>query len=544
MVSVEHSLIEILEDEKLFFRYFTIIADKRGDKVPLILTPAQEYMHSRKTGRDVVIKPRQMGSTTYWAACGFRDIVIKENQNEVLIAHKGDVTERMLHRARMMYEWWQIPNDKKPKLSHDAANQLYVESRNNRFFIETAGSRVSGRGDTIHRLICSELAFWQDAFPDARRIFEAAEQSVPMDGEIVLESTPNGEGTAENPNIFYEKVQEALTGDTYWNLIQIPWWLIPEYRIARGDTNALPTDRGVLSYTNEEQDLIQRIENEDEESIEDRIRFRRRKIKELKGLFIQEYFEDIASCFYVTGESFYDFDETERLRIKCFDAPTKHLGADIWFIPQSNMSREQIMTYIKNNPTLDFGNNAVYVISVDPGQGKKTRSVALVWRIFENGNVRHEATLAGMYEPQVFAPMVMELGEYYNFARIIPEANGHGMSFCALIAGYRNIYFRTDPVLGSQSKQIGFYTSGGTKIGASGTKMFAISELQQLINQGRLTTYDINLVRELRQWRYVGSDINTIGSDDYHDAAMIMAATRQVVSKVAVGYIGRAGFNW
>lgn len=543
------TITDILADEELFFQYFTLITDKQGNRVPLRLTPAQKYMHDRKTGRDIILKPRQIGSTTYWAGTGFYDLAVEENRNIVLMAHKGEVTERMLHRARMMYEWWVIPANKKPRLSHDAANQLYVPSRNNRFFIETAGARVSGRGDTIHRLICSELAFWQDAFPGARKIFEAAEQSVPLSGEIVIESTPNGEGKPEEPNIFFEKVQEALSGDSYWKLIEIPWWFVPEYRISRGSRDALPSDRAVLSFNNEEQELIVRAGWSDEEA-EDRIRFRRRKLKELKGLFVQEYYEDIASCFYVAGESFYDFDETEKLRISCFEPRWHNYGAEIWYLPQKSMGAMEVVEFIKQNPGADplavDGLDANYTITVDPGQGKKTRSVAQVWRMDINDyqQVRHEATLSGMYEPSVFAPMVRALAGYYNNAKIIPESNGHGMSFCALIADWHNLYYRTDPVGGLIGKQVGWYTSGGTGIGKSGSKMFAISELQQLINQGKLITHDINLVRELRQWRYAGMDINTIGSDDHHDAAMIMAATRSVVNFQPRGFRGRAGFNW
>lgn len=538
------SIADILADRQLFAQHFIIIADKQGNRVPLIYNRAQQWIKDHLTGRDVILKPRQMGSTTYFAADSFYDCVTRENINIDLMSHKGELSERILNRTRMMYEWWPIPQSKKPELSHDAAGQMYLKSRNNRFFIDTAGARVSGRGDTIHKLICSELAFWQDAYPDARKIFEAAEQSVPFDGEIYLESTPNGEGKPENPNIFYEKVQEALSGQSYWNLIQIPWWFVPEYTIPRGSGMALPNDRAKLTYTTEESDLIRRAGWESKEA-EDRVRFRRRKLQELKGMFYQEYFEDLDSCFSVGGESFYDFDETERLRSGCYEAPHNLAGAEVWYLPQSEIDYPTRKQW-KNLATAQELDDAVYVISVDPGQGKKTRSVALVWRMDVDNyeRIRHEATLAGFWEPAVFAPMVKQLGYLYNNARIVPEANGHGMSFCAQIADYPNVFYRTDTVSGIMGKQIGWKTTGPTRLGASGSKMFAISELQSLINQARVITHDINLVRELRSWRYAGTDIETNSSDDYHDAAMIMAATRQTANHHVLGFIGRAGYNW
>ena len=206
------SMTDILADRQLFASHFVFIADKDGQKVRLIYNKAQQWIRDHLTGRDVILKPRQMGSTTLFAADAFYDCVTRQNISIDLMSHKGELSERILHRTRMMYEWWPIPNARKPQLGHDTTSHIYIPSRNNRFFIDTAGARVAGRGDTIHKLICSELAFWQDAYPDARRIFEAAEQSVPLSGgEIYLESTPNGEGKPENPNIFYEKVQEALS---------------------------------------------------------------------------------------------------------------------------------------------------------------------------------------------------------------------------------------------------------------------------------------------------------------------------------------------
>ena len=56
--------------------------------------------------------------------------------------------------------------------------------------------------------------------------------------------------------------------------------------------------------------------------------------------------------------------------------------------------------------------------------------------------------------------------------------------------------------------------------------------------------FTIGQILSVRSWRYDGTDIETNSSDDYHDAAMIMAATRQTANHHVLGFIGRAGYNW
>ena len=88
-------------------------------------------------------------------------------------------------------------------------------------------------------------------------------------------------------------------------------------------------------------------------------------------------------------------------------------------------------------------------------------------------------------------------------------------------------------------------TTGATRVGSTGTKMYMMTELQSLISTGRFITHDMNLLRELRQVKYVFPTIQFTGSDDYHDSAAIMAATRHTVSNSGIrGYLGRTGWNW
>jgi hypothetical protein len=521
--SISPELASALVDPtgKGFCSYFVIIEDRNGKEMLFEYNTAQDILSGRLTGRDLVVKAGQMGITTYFLlARGFKRVLTEDNVTAVVVAHEEFLTQRLLKRVDSAYRRLPLPDHLKPKMHHDSAYEKSFPARNSVFYIGTAGAKTFGRGEPIHIFIGSEVAFW----PDAEKIITPTEQRVPIDGEMYLESTPNGQGSDRVPNKFYEMVQEAVGGHSIWNLITLEWWLEPSYQLPRGHKFAVKLGiGGDLSYSIDEIGIITKAGWTDQEA-EDRIRWRRWKIQSIKAKFWQEFYEDIVSCFLSTGEPFYYQDPHLHKKViaDCRDPNTYFKAAKIWYEP-------------------DFGDGKlpVYFISVDPGQGKITRSVATVWRLDldDFGTIRHEASLSGFFPPETFAPMVMELGEYYGNAQIAAERNGHGAAFCGAISDYPSIFYQSDMISGEITKQIGWATTGASRIGAMGSKMYMMTQLQTLLPN--IVTHDIDLVSELNQVKYSGNNIVFLGSDDFHDSAAIMAATRHTVSSEQPrGYIG------
>lgn len=518
------SISDVIADDRLFCERLIIIEDRNKKDISFIFNPAQEIIYTTLTGRDLRIKAGQLGSTTFDLARYFKKVITEPNTTAVVVAHEEFLTQRLLLRVKHMHDRLPLPQHLKPKMTHSSSYEMYFpDPLRSTFYIGTAGAKVFGRGEVINLFLGSEFAFW----PDPYKILIPTEQRVPISGEMVLESTPNGEGSAKNPNAFYEMVQEALDGKGIWTLTQLPWWLEDEYQLPPGSKYAQPEDKAFITrYTDDEINLIRKIGWNGTEA-DRRIRWRRRKIASIKQAFWQEYFEDIVSCFLSIAEPFYAPDDTDRLNSMCYDAKYHYGNAQVWYQP---VSRED---------------NPVYIITIDPGQGKATRSVAEVWRMdLEDFSIQqHCATLSGLYTNEAFAPQVMSLGEYYHNAKLVPEANGHGQGFTARVTEYPNLYYRTDIVSGISTRVIGWMTTGSTRIGSTGTKMYALGELQALLPT--IVTHDINLVRELKQVRYAGGTITFLGSDDNHDAAMIMAATRSHhIGNPNRGLIGYAGHNF
>jgi len=523
----------LILDDRMFLESLILIDDRNGNVKPFIFNPAQEILYKEHTNRELVVKAGQLGITTFFLARAFKKVITTPNVTAVVVAHEEFLTQRLLSRVDQMHKRLPLPAHLKPAMKHNSAYEKSFphdkgksyDKGDSVFYIGTAGAKVFGRGEPINHFHASEVAFW----PDANKILIPTMQRVPLEGEMVIESTPNGEGSEKEPNVFFELVQEALDRESIWHLTALPWWVEPEYKIPYGSEYALPSDRGRINFNAEEFAIANKAGWDLNLEAQDRIRWRRRKIHEMKAAFWQEMLEDIANCFLTTKEPFYDFDILDKwTHSSCDPVEIGTNGVKIWFPPDDTPDE-----------------HPVYSITVDPGQGKYTRSVAKVWRhdLDDFSRVRQEASLSGLYNPTVFAPMVKRLGYYYQTAKIIPEANGHGMSFCAQIMDYPNLYWKTKIISGIQTREMGWMTTGASRVGGNGTKIYALTELQSLLPL--IETYDIDLIRELRQVKYAGDNIVFLGSDDHHDAAMIMAATRSTMgSNVPHGYQGNSGWKW
>lgn len=519
------NLISLLGDMRYFQENLIIIDDRNSNQISFKYNQAQEILHGTLTNRDIVVKAGQLGITSFFLARFFRDTLMIPGITSVVVAHEEYLTQRLLQRTQVWYD--RIPaiieTDQGPvrrqRMSHKGANEKLFPDINSVFYIGTARAFVFGRGDPIHRFLGSEVAFW----PDVDRILVPTMQRVPLSGEMVLESTPNGAGD----NTFYQLVQEAIEGTGIWKLHSLVWWLEPEYQIAKGSEYALLPDRGDLEITEEELNLIGAAGWTNDVEIEARLRWRRRKISEIRNKFWAEFFEDISSCFLASSESYYDPAELERLRQECRPFLYMWHHAKIWRKPD-------------DDEFVEFPN---FIISVDPGQGKVTKSAATAWYVTREGKPIHCATLAGLYDPITFAPMVQELGRYYKTAKIVSERNGHGMAFCSEIKNYPNLYRQTDVQSGISSKVIGWATTGAARIDGGGTKPFMLDQLNFILDQ--LECRDIDIINELGYVRIGAQNrIEFSGPDDLHDTVAIMAATRPTaMGHSNSGFIGAKGWN-
>lgn len=271
---------QIANDPREFARVFLRIRDKEKRLIPFLWNRAQADFHAARTGRDIILKARQLGVSTYVQGEMFRRTVTS-TRTTITLAHDADTTQKLRRMADRFWEYCKF-NDMQPARKYANASLTTYPEFDSTAIIATAGNLETGRGDTYTDVHGSEVAFWKDA----ERIIAGAMQGGSPD--VVLESTPNGA-----QGYFYERCMEAISGGGVWKLHFYPWWWDGEYSIP------LATDE-TIEPNAEESELIEKHGLSAAQ-----IKWRREKTKELGRLFIQEYPEDPITCFLTSGNSYF-----------------------------------------------------------------------------------------------------------------------------------------------------------------------------------------------------------------------------------------------
>ena len=206
----------------LLIRSWSKIRVKKGGVHYFKLNRTQREYARQCSQRNIVLKARQMGMTTYVAARFFIQTITRPGTLTVQVAHSQESAEEIFKIVRRF--WENLPKGMQcGALATSRANirQLVFPRLDSEYRVATAADPNAGRGMTIHHLHCSEVARWPRDGADTLASLRAA---VPEDGEIVLESTPNGAG-----GVFYEEWQRA--DETGYTRHFFPWWYERSYRI-------------------------------------------------------------------------------------------------------------------------------------------------------------------------------------------------------------------------------------------------------------------------------------------------------------------------
>lgn len=387
--------------ERLIIESLFQIINKNGEDVPFLLNHSQAKLDSNLTGRDIVPKARQLGISQYFLARYLASCLSIRNTRAVVISHDREATERALGRVHYMLDNLRGP---KAVTSINSKSEIVFPKTNSTFFIGTAGARKFGRGDTITRLHCSEAAFWDDPKSLTAGLF----QSVPLNGEIAIESTGNGSG-----NWYHRQCMRAYEGKSRYRLHFFSWLDDPDYQLVMTDEEK-ERFRATLSDELEELELFNRGI-----SLE-RLAFRRDKLTGELDLDLhmwkQEYPETLDECFQSSGYSFFSvvpYKPTDEW---------KHMVE----VDRSLWALEDDYKHHQNR----------YALGVDVGGGvRRNRSVIQVIDLFKWKQVAE--WVSDVTSPDILAKKVIELGHHFNEAFVTVETNNHGaVTLLKLIEGF------------------------------------------------------------------------------------------------------------
>lgn len=363
------------------------IPNKNRETVPFILNPAQRAIDSIFAPRMTIPKFRQGGVSAYILARFLIDCLNIQNTVAVVISHEAEATKRLFGRLKFYLDNLDPP----AVIKTNSETELSFPKTNSVFFIGTAGSRKFGRGDTISRLHCSEVAFWPEPKGTTLGLFQA----VPLDGgQIFLESTGNGSGTW-----YHRQCLRAQAGQSRFKLCFLAWQDFPEYQLSCTEEEG----RYVMENLNEDWDepnLVRLYKLTPQQVL-----YRRWKIEEAEydvRNVNQEYPFCLDDCFQSTGSGVFQtkhFEET---------ADWKRVSAKLHIL--------------SGHPIVGHS----YVLGCDVGGG--TGNDSSVIEVFDaQSNEQVAEYRDNLIAPDVFGQKIVEVGTIFNMAYVGVESNNHGL---------------------------------------------------------------------------------------------------------------------
>jgi Terminase RNaseH-like domain len=375
------------------------VRNKDRDLVLLQPNRGQREYARRCTKRNVVLKARQLGMTTYVAARFFIQTITQPGTVTVQVAHSQESAEEIF---QIVHRFWEnLPKGMREGAlvrSRASVRQIVFPRLDSEYRVATAADPNAGRGMTIHNLHCSEVARWPR---DGEETLASLRAAVPVEGEIVLESTPNGAG-----GVFYEEWQRAA--ETGYTQHFFPWWYDEQSRVE---------EAGLQPLTPEEEELVKSAGLDEEQ-----IAWRRRHRAQLRGLAAQEYAEDPVTCFRASGECVFEIEAIEQALEAAGPAfEARDNGRLLIWLP------------------VQAGKQ--YMLGVDPAGGGSEGDYSCA-QVIERKSGMQCAELHGHFPPRELAGKLIELAKIYNGALLAVERNNHGYGVLAHLraAGYGNVY--------------------------------------------------------------------------------------------------------
>jgi hypothetical protein len=388
-----------------------LVRSRRGWTEPLRPNPVQRAFELNRGQRNIVLKARQMGLTTWAAARFFLKTITRPGTLTLEVAHSQQAAEEIFRIVHRFHDC--LPDELRSgplRTSRSNVRQIVFPFIDAQYLVVSAGDRNAGRGLTVQNLHCSELARWP---ADPAETLAGLRAALAPGSEVILESTPEGVG-----GCFHQEWQKAAETGAVRHFF--PWWMERRYRSRPIDEATLTEEEGELRARHG-LDLGQ-------------IAFRRQIRADLRGLARQEYAEDEESCFLASGDTVFELEPVEA-RLLTAPPPVERRcngELEIWLPPVPGKK---------------------YLVSVDPAGGLSEGDYSAA-QVLELETALQCAEFAGHVGGLELARLVTALASEYNQAWLVVERNNHGSGVLALaesVCRYERIY--------RQGGQAGWLTS-------------------------------------------------------------------------------------
>lgn len=369
-----------------------------------------------RTGRDVVLKPRQVYFTTWECAHDLWWLLTQDAAHVVVLAPSDsddyavrEVSTRIDVMLGLDDESWRSGAGligRHPWL----ADLLRWESGELRFGaarleVKGAGAtalaaRKVGRSGTVQRLHVTEIS----SFEFAEISWTSIHPTVPTGARtsITIESTAHGAG-----GLFHALYHDAKTGRNSFKTFFFAWVRHHEYRapLERGET--------VVASSPREKELVRKHGADAAQ-----VKWYRAKVADLgsQDKADQEYPIDEETCWLVAGRLFFDAERTKLLLSETRDpVRAERLRSSV---PDPSSTNE-LRVFREPRP------GEAYVLVADPSEGVVDGDPCAAV-VYERRSGEHVATIHGRWRTHEFAAVIERAGLLYNAALVVVERANHG----------------------------------------------------------------------------------------------------------------------
>ena len=439
------------------------VRDRRGRLRALVANDAQQAFEAKRGRQNIVLKARQMGMTTWIAGRFFLRTITTPGVLTVQVAQNRNAAESIFGIVQRM--WENLPREfRDGPLVRSRANvgQMVFPELDSEFRVWSAGDENAGRGLSIQNLHCSEVSRWPG---NAGATLAGLRAALAPDGELVLESTPNGAygafyeewnrgvvpGNLERQDRMFENPAMGHP-DSLAGLVRhfLPWWMEPAYV-----SDGVATEE----MSSEELALV------DSHGLSaEQIGFRRGLERSFGGLRSQEFAEDAETCFRATGDCCFDVEaiETRLIEVASAVVRSRRGGALLVWMPAL--------------PGKD------YIVAVDTAGGGADGDFAAV-QVIDATTGMQCAELQERLAPLELARAAADLAREYGGALVAVERNNHGsavLAYLTTVERYERLY--------RQAGQAGWLTTAASKPEMVGGLGALLVERPQMFLSRRLLT--------------------------------------------------------
>lgn len=445
---MENQTTLLLNKEWRIDNLYTIV-DKKGVKRKFIRNSAQLDFDKNKHCKNIILKSRRLGFTTYEAIDNLDDTLFTENFSALFLAHtKDDAIE--IFDTKVDFCWknidskianlWKVDASSARKLKFDFGDNTFSQ-------IKVA---LSGRSGTYNRIHSTEYAKLCVKYPaQSGEFISGTIQSLTPDGRMDIEST--AEGMAGN---FFEMFTEAwyrkrkpLKAEFKAHFYNWQWEKDEMKDITPIDVEQMDESQKFISY--------QKQHNLTDVEIT-YYYFKWLSLKKDWDKLHEQYPTTPEEAFVASGNCFFNQERIRDFMINC----PQPIEVDEEKIPKF------LLSYYRKKELLIWElpeEYSLYVAGGDVAEGKgQDRSVL---------NGINNKTLKTVFsfksdtiQQDDYAKVCNRLGRWYNKAYLGIESNsGLWVLNCLMEKHeYPNMYFREkiDDITHKVSKQVGFHTGG------------------------------------------------------------------------------------